>query len=107
LESRGEGYTKWMGRLEPDPRRAISVPTAVQTAAYVDSEGRPTDDLDAAVSGEIAVYDVHGRLHRRVHFFLTERELPWMRVSEPAFLLWVLAALMLIWVAIGLGLRFI
>jgi hypothetical protein len=30
-----------------------------------------------------------------------------MRVSEPAFLLWVLAALMLIWVAIGLGLRFV
>ena len=28
-------------------------------------------------------------------------ELPWLPVSEPAFLLWVLAALVIVWVDIG------
>jgi len=93
-----------MGRAETDPVSAT--PPAVRTAEYVDAEGRPTDDPAAAVSGEIAEYSPHGRLRRRTSFFLTERELPWLPVSEPAFLLWVLAALMLIWVAIGLVLHF-
>jgi hypothetical protein len=78
----------------------------VRAAEYLDAEGRPTEDPAAAVSGEIAEYGVHGRLRRRTRFFLTERELPWLPVSEPAFLLWVLAALMLIWIAIGLVLHF-
>ena len=42
----------------------------------------------------------------RIRFFLAERELPWLPVSEPAFLLWVLAVLMLIWIVIGLVLHF-
>jgi YD repeat-containing protein len=91
-----------MGRAEPDRRRATPVPAAVRTAAYVDAEGRPTDDPEAAVRGEIVEYDAHGRLRRRTRFFLAEREIPWLPVSEPAFLLWVLAALMVIWLAIGL-----
>lgn len=73
----------------------------------MDAEGRPTDDPEAAVSGEIAEYDAHGRLRRRTRFFLTERELPWLPVSEPAFLLWVLAALMVIWLVLGFVLRLI
>jgi hypothetical protein len=86
-----------MGRVEPEP-----LPATVRTAAYVDADGRPTADPEAAIRGEIAEYDDHGRLRRRTRFFLAERELPWLPVSEPAFLLWVLAALMLIWIAIGL-----
>jgi hypothetical protein len=74
----------------------------VRAKAYVDSEGRPTDDPAAAVSGEIAEYGPHGRLRHRTRFFLTARELPWLPVSEPAFLLWVLAALMTVWLVIGL-----
>lgn len=86
-----------MGRAEPEP-----VPAAVRTAAYVDADGRPTADPEAAIRGEVVEYDAHGRPRRRTRFFLAERELPWLPVSEPAFLLWVLAALMLIWIAIGL-----
>jgi hypothetical protein len=90
-----------MGLAEPDPQPATPLPAAVRTVAYVDAEGRPTDDPEAAVRGDIVEYDAHGRLRRRTRFFLTERELPWLPVSEPAFLLWVLAALILIWLAIG------
>jgi hypothetical protein len=55
------------------------------------------------VQGEIVGYDTHGAPTRRTRFFLSERELPsWLPVSEPAFLLWVLVALMAVWVVIGL-----
>ena len=53
-------------------------------------------------SGEIVEYDAHGRPRRRTRFFLDERDLPWLPVSEPAFLLWVLIVLMVIWLVIGL-----
>jgi len=95
-----------MGRAEADPV-ADPVAPPVRVATYVDSEGRPTDDPEAAVSGEIAEYSAHGGLRRRTRFFLTERELPWLPVSEPAFLLWVLAALMVVWLAIGLVLHLV
>ena len=55
-----------------------------------------------AVSGEIAELDDHGRPLRRTRFFLDRAELPWLPVSEPAFLLWVLLGLFLIWSGIGL-----
>jgi hypothetical protein len=96
-----------MGPADADPLSAAPVAPSVRTAEYVDADGLPTDDPEAAVRGEIAEYGPHGRLRRRTSFFLTERELPWLPVSEPAFLLWVLAALMLIWVAIGLVLHFL
>jgi len=96
-----------MGRAKADPSVDAPVAPSVQTIEYVDADGRPTDDPEAAVRGEIAEYGPHGRLRRRTRFFLTERELPWLPVSEPAFLLWVLAALMLIWVAIGLVLHLV
>jgi hypothetical protein len=72
-----------------------------KVVAYVDSTGRTTDDPAQAASGEIAEYDAHGRPLRRTRFFLDRSELPWLPTSEPAFLLWVLAGLMLIWVGIG------
>jgi hypothetical protein len=80
------------------PRRA---------SRFVDADGLPTDDPAAAVSGEIVEYGDHGRLRHRTSFFLTETQRPsWLKISEPAFLLWVLAALMMIWVVIGLVLHF-
>ena len=40
---------------------------------------------------------------RRTWFFVKEVEIKWLPVSESAFLLWVLLALALIWVLIGLA----
>jgi hypothetical protein len=78
-----------------------------RTVLFVDADGVPTDDPAAAVSGEIAEYGDHGRLRHRTRFFLTETGRPsWLKISEPAFLLWVLAALMTIWIGIGLVLHF-
>ena len=37
-----------------------------------------------------------------MRFFLDQRQMPWLPVSEPAFLLWVLIALMVIWLVVGL-----
>lgn len=96
-----------MGRAEHDPRRATPLPAAVRSATYVDAEGRPTDDPEVAVGGEIAEYDAHGHLRRRTRFFLTQKELRWLPVGELAFLLWVLAALMVAWLVIGLVLHLV
>jgi hypothetical protein len=73
-----------------------------RAVVYTDAEGQATDDPSAAVHGEIVEYDDHGRPRRRTRFFLDERDLPWLPVSEPAFLLWVLIVLMVIWLVIGL-----
>lgn len=72
---------------------------------YTDAAGRTTDDPAQAVSGEIAEYDAHGRPLRRTRFFLDRSELPWLPVGESAFLLWVLAALFVVWLGIGVALR--
>ena len=69
---------------------------------YVDSEDRRTDDPNEAVSGEVAEYDDHGRVLRRTRFFLDRSDIAWLPVGESAFLLWVLAALVIVWVCIGL-----
>jgi hypothetical protein len=73
-----------------------------RAVAYTDAGGRATDDPAAAVRGEIVEYDEHGVPATRTRFFLSERELPWLSISEPAFLLWVLVVLMAVWVVIGL-----
>jgi len=39
---------------------------------------------------------------RRVWFHVEEVELKWLRISETAFLLWVLAGLVLAWVIVAL-----
>jgi hypothetical protein len=69
---------------------------------YLDADGQPTFEAAKAVRGEVIEYDAHGHPARRTRFFLDRSELPWLPVSEPAFLLWVLAALFIIWLAIGL-----
>ena len=77
------------------------------THRYVDVAGRWTDDPELAVSGEIAERDDHGRVLRRTRFFLDRSEAPWLPLGEAAFLLWVLAALVLIWACIGIALYLI
>ena len=73
--------------------------------AYTDAEGRATDDPAAAVHGEILELDPHGEPKRRTRFFLAEREIPWLPIGEAAFLIWVLVALMVTWLVVGLVLR--
>lgn len=68
---------------------------------YRDGEGQPTSDAAEAVSGEVVELGVHDRDARRIPFFLQREQLPWLPVSEPAFLLWVLAALVIVWVGIA------
>jgi hypothetical protein len=78
-------------------------PHVTPAVAYTDVHGRPTDDPAAALHGEITEFDAHGRPHRRTRFFLDEGSRPsWLPVSEPAFLLWVLAALIVAWLLVGL-----
>jgi hypothetical protein len=69
---------------------------------YRDGEGSPTDDPAKAVQGEVLEYGAHLEPERRTPFFLSRSELPWLPVTEPAFLLWVLAALVMVWLAVGL-----
>ena len=69
---------------------------------YLDSDGQRTRDPGPAIGGELVEYDDHGRITRRTRFFLHRSELPWLPVSEPAFLLWVLAAFVLVWIGIGI-----
>jgi hypothetical protein len=71
------------------------------TTLYRDADGHLTADPAEAVSGEIVHVDLHGST-RRTRFFLQREDLPWLPVSEPAFLLWVLVALVLAWIAIAL-----
>jgi hypothetical protein len=74
----------------------------------VDSEPRggapvPADDPAVAVRGEVTEYDPHGAPRRLTRFFVLEQKaLPWLPVSEPAFLLWVLVALIVGWLVVGL-----
>jgi hypothetical protein len=72
-----------------------------KNVVYVDAAGRATEDPAQAASGEIAQYDDHGRL-RRTRFFLDRSQIPWLPVSEAAFLLWVLVGFVIIWGCIGL-----
>jgi hypothetical protein len=74
-------------------------------ATYFDADGRRTDDPARAVGGEIAEYSPHDRRLRRTRFFLDRNELPWLPVSEAAFLLWVLTVLLFVWAVIGVSLR--
>ena len=69
--------------------------------SYRDADGRPTNDSAKAVQGEVLEYGAHLEPARRTTFFLSRSELPWLPVSEPAFLLWVLALLFMVWLAIG------
>jgi hypothetical protein len=85
-------------------RQGSQVPRSERkrSVSYRDAAGRPTDNPAEAVEGEVIEYGAHRQPVRRARFFLSRSELPWLPVSEPAFLLWVLALLFIVWVAIGL-----
>jgi hypothetical protein len=78
-----------------DRRRATS---------FVDADGKQTDDVHQAVRGELVEYDAATKRARRAWFRLEQVEIKWLPVSEPAFLLWVLALLLVAWLAIGVAL---
>ena len=81
---------------EPRGRRAI----------YLDGHGAVVHEPSDAVAGTI-VDDAPPGSGRRVGWFgFREIELTWLPVRESAFLLWVLAVLAVVWVAIGVVLRF-
>jgi hypothetical protein len=69
---------------------------------YRDEEGNPVDNPAAAVGGEIIEHGDENRPGRRFWFRVVEVELPGLRIGEPAFLLWVLALLVLVWVVVAL-----
>jgi hypothetical protein len=81
-----------VGQVEREPRGAF---------AYTDADGRPTDDPAAAVAGEFTEFDAHGRPQRKTRFWLDREALPWLPVSEPALLLWVLVGLIGVWLVVG------
>jgi hypothetical protein len=76
-----------------------------RSAGYGDHEADGSDNPAAAVRVPVVEYDSRGRPVRRTRFFLAERELPWLPVSEPAFLLWVLAVFVIVWLFIGVFLK--
>jgi hypothetical protein len=69
---------------------------------YRDAEGNPVDNPAAAVGGEVIEHGDEKRPGRRFWFRVVEVELPGLRISESAFLLWVLALLVLVWVVVAL-----
>ena len=93
-----------MGRVKGERgsrESGLPAPAGARAVHYTDADGLPTDDPAAAVRGEMVEYDAGGDVRRRTRFFLREEEIPWLPVSEAAFLAWVLAALVLIWAVIG------
>ena len=69
----------------------------LRTIVYLDAEGNRTGDPAKAVGGEIVERAEQDRAARRTWFSVKEVELSWLPVSEAAFLLWVLAALVFVW----------
>ena len=90
-----ERYTRSVARKQSS-ERAVS---------HRDGSGPPTGDAVDAASGETVELDAHGRRASRLRLFLSREELPWLPVGEPAFLLWMLAVLVVVWVGIAVYLR--
>ena len=69
-----------------------------------DADGRLTTDPAGAVRGEVVELDENERIAHRSRFQIEWIEIKWLPVSEPAFLLWVLAAFVLVWIAVAVWL---
>jgi len=81
-------------------------PAAVRRVVLRETDAAAIDEPAAATSGEIAEHDAHGAVRGRTRFFLHDREMPsWVPVGEAAFLLWVLVALVVAWLVVGVILR--
>jgi hypothetical protein len=94
-----------MGRVKGERgsvESGLPSPAGTRAVRYTDADGLPTDDPAAAVHGEMVEYDAGGEVRRRTRFFLSDEEIPWLPVSEAAFLVWVLVVLVLVWAVIGL-----
>jgi hypothetical protein len=85
------------------------LPRSAETSRTVelrDGDGRRTDEPEVAASGEIVERDAHGVLRGRTRFFLRDEEMPSrIPVGEAAFLLWVLVAMLVAWLVVGVILR--
>jgi hypothetical protein len=75
-----------------------------ELGVYRDEGGAVVGPARAA-SGEI-LGDADGAVRRRAWFRVEEVELDWLPVRESTFLLWTLALLAGIWLAIGVVLHF-
>jgi hypothetical protein len=75
-------------------------------AVYVDADGAVVTNPAHAARGEVVEDDGTGNEQRRTWFRIEEVELDWLPVRESSFLLWVLALLAAVWLAIGLVLHF-
>ena len=73
----------------------------VLSPVYFDAEGNRTENPAEAVRGEVVEHDPKAGRTRRTWFFIEEVELKWLPVTESAFLLWVLALLLGLWLLIG------
>ena len=82
-----------------------SVPPG-RRAVYVDADGAIVTNPADAARGEILEDDGTGNEQRRTWFRIEEVELDWLPVRESAFLLWILASLAAVWLAIGVVLHF-
>jgi hypothetical protein len=72
---------------------------------YVDAEGNPTDDPRQAVRGEVFEREPDDNSPKRTWFVLEEVKIKWLPTSEGAFLLWVLVALVAVWLGVAVLLR--
>jgi hypothetical protein len=72
---------------------------------YRDKMGAVVTDPAQAANGEI-LGDPDEGTPRRAWFRIEEIELDWLPVRESAFLLWVLALVAAVWLAIGVVLHF-
>ena len=86
-------------RAEPQGTRRV------EQARLYDAEGRLTTDPTRAVRGEVVELDEHRQVSQRSWFRIEWIEIKWLPVSEPAFLLWVLAAFVVVWVVVAIWLR--
>ena len=98
-------------RIRPRPMGDPSDVDGTRARSYkavlIDADGNRTEDPAQAVSGEIVELDGATRPTRRTWFFSSEAEVKWLPVGEAAFLLWVLALLIGVWLAIGFALGLI
>ena len=74
----------------------------LRASVYRDAEGNRTLDPGQAVGGEIVEQAGDGGAARRTWFRVQEVEPKLLPVSEAAFLLWVLALLLLAWLIAAL-----
>jgi hypothetical protein len=94
-----------IGRQSFEAPVASEIEDKVRTVVYRDASGAVVADAAEAVSGEI-VEEAEGTQRHRAWFRIQEVELDWLPIRESAFLLWILALLAAVWLAIGLVLHF-